>query len=267
MLENELLNSSLTVDVSDVLFDNGVVHVVNTVPLPRTLEVSARDLIASAKRTHFLDLLHAAGMDDVLDPHANYTVLVPPSRDLRKSNYTTDTDPQILRRMLALHLLPGNPVDRLFEGATLETLAGESMEVQEIDGESNLFGLSPSSAQHGQRVLLYEYGYTNGEISSGSTVVLLDRHISPRWIVPDHFGPKGGTYAIIGLLFGVVLACAIILGMVWLITSPSKAPLFTGGDYHDNPESNIQDPDRAAPLQTPAVSEERRNGRHLNLPT
>ncbi|GMM51605.1 hypothetical protein DASB73_025680 [Starmerella bacillaris] len=268
-IKNELVDAAMVVDVADVLFDNGVVHVVNNVPIPKTLEVSSEDLIRAAKRDYFIELLEVAGLAEVLDPNANYTMLIPPTRDLKRNNYTIHTDVKQLQQMLKLHLLPNDPIERMFDGLTVNTLANEELQVQEIDKQSNLFGLSPTSAQHGQHVLMYECGYSNGVISGGSTVVLLDRHISPKWIIPDRFGPNGGTYAILGLLFGVVLACVLILGLIWLISSPSKDSILTeSGEYNDIPNEVDENSEvtRSEPIAAPDVSEDRAYGRHLNLP-
>lgn len=270
-----LINSELDVAIeaesTDALFDNGVAHVVNTVPLPRDMEISTSDLIISGNREYFLDLLRAAKMTDVLEPAANFTILVPPPRDLRQNNYSVNTDIDKLQAMLKLHLIPNNLI-HLSDGDSALTLAGETLEVQAIGPFGKIWGLSPSSATSGQRVLLYESGYTNGIVSGGSSVMFIDRHISPRWIIPIHFGLRKGTYAIFGVLFGLFMASTLVFGLVWLISRQNRAIILDEETSYrdDNDTNDFTDADRTGneenhePIENSGITENRSFGRHLN---
>lgn len=273
-LKNSELDVAVEAESTDALFDNGVAHVVNSVPLPQDLEISTSDLINSGDRAYFLDLLRAAHMSEVLEPAANFTVLVPPPRDLRKNNYSIDTEITKLQAMLKLHLIPDNLI-HLSDGDSAMTLAGEALEVQAIGPFGKIWGLSPSSATGEQRVLLYESGYTNGIISRGSSVMFIDRHISPQWIIPIHFGLRKGTYAIVGVLFGLVMASALVFGLVLLVSRQNRASsLDDEGSYHDDDEDTNRFTDAdglgnagaSGPIETPGTAENRAFGRHLNLP-
>lgn len=299
-LNNSAIQQSLTAEVTDALFNNGVAHVVDDIPLPDDLEVSTVDLISSGGRTVFLDLLRAADMEYVLEPASNYTILVPPNKDLKRSNYTTSTDPKKLRTMLELHLLPENPLHELFQGGSATTLSGEEIESQSIGASSKLLALAPQSAAEGQRVLLYQYGFTNGEVAGGSSVVFTDRHISPKWVIPVKFGLQKGTYTIFGVLLGLLIAILLVCGLLFSL-SKREQPLIEEDipqePYYDSEEDAEGAPNspagasspvnadnnattttpstngqpntngQAKPIETPGVSDDRAYRRHLDLPT
>lgn len=296
-LNNSAIQQTISTEVTDALFNNGVAHVVDDIPLPEDLEVSTVDLISSGGRTVFLDLLRAADMEYVLEPSANYTILVPPNKDLRRSNYTTSTDPKKLKAMLELHLLPENPLEELFKGSTASTLSGEEIESQLIGASSKLLALAPRSAAEGQRILLYQYGFTNGIVAGGSSVVFTDRHISPKWVIPVKFGLQKGTYTIFGVLLGLLIAILLVCGLLFTV-SKKEEPLIEEDipqdPYYDSEEdaeatpnteaaasssangtqntntntnTNTDSNGQSKPIETPGVSEDRAYGRHLDLPT
>lgn len=266
-IENQEVSTALSVEVTDALFDNGVAHIVNDIPLPSNLEITAEDLIDAGERSLFIDLLKAADMEDVLDPSSNLTMLVPPPKDLKKHNYTKTTNVKTLQNMLKLHLIPDVSLSKLFDGETATTLAGEELEIHALDPAEKFFSLSPESASNGQRVLILEYGYTNGEVASGSGVIFIDRHIAPNWIVPIRFGLRKGTYAVMGIIIGLMVALAIVFSMLLCCAKPSdQFDVIDEEPQYRDVEEDGEDSSSTQPIAAPAVSEDRAHGRHLNLP-
>lgn len=141
----------------DILTATGVLHVIDQVVLPPTLEVDPRKLLLGAKATTMVDLIKAANMSWVLDgkrapsdflaggknrarrtPKADraYTILCPTDKALARLNLTYYmSDPTALSDLVRLHILPthafspladdGRPL-RLSDQSTFASLLDES---------------------------------------------------------------------------------------------------------------------------------------------
>ncbi|KAI8647607.1 FAS1 domain-containing protein [Parasitella parasitica] len=96
---------------NDMLTSNGVIHTVDRVQIPSTLEVTNRNLL-SAEGTHsFLRLLErfdlAKDVLEHLDPSKPYTVLAPSDRAFGKDGLSAlNNDRESLLRVAKLHVLP-----------------------------------------------------------------------------------------------------------------------------------------------------------------
>ena len=139
----------------DVLTSTGVLHVIDQVVLPPTLEIDSRKLLLGAKATTMVDLIKAANMSWVFDgkrpppeffdqkqakrtPKADraYTILCPTDKALSRLNLTYYlSEPTALSDLVRLHILPthafaplgddGRPL-RLADQSTFASLLDES---------------------------------------------------------------------------------------------------------------------------------------------
>lgn len=254
-----LVNDSVfyEVDVPDVLFDNGVVHFSSNFYLPDNLEISAEDLVKAGEREIFLELIEAAGLRDLLsDCATNKTFIVPPPRDLHRHNYTTESDPEKLQEMLKLHIIEGNPfLDGIPDGTVVTTISNEGLEVTKI-AENTLSLLLKSGS--GQQVFATLMSNTNGVLCSGSTVLFVNRLISPSWIFHSPFGIHTHTALIIGLILGLMAGFGGVVVIVYAFFSDNskisdseeqRRPLLEGEE-----EDTMDDDSVTHPVRTPGGS-------------
>ncbi|EPB84252.1 hypothetical protein HMPREF1544_08972 [Mucor circinelloides 1006PhL] len=96
---------------SDMLTSNGVIHTIDRVQLPSTLEVTNKNLLSVEGTNSFLRLLERCDLSrDVLehlDPKKPYTVLAPSDRAFGKDGLSALYDNrEALMRVAKLHILP-----------------------------------------------------------------------------------------------------------------------------------------------------------------
>lgn len=96
---------------SDMLTSNGVIHTIDRVQLPSTLEITNKNLLSVEGTNSFLRLLERCDLSrDVLehlDPKKPYTVLAPSDRAFGKDGLSALYDNrEALMRVAKLHILP-----------------------------------------------------------------------------------------------------------------------------------------------------------------
>ncbi|PRT56892.1 hypothetical protein B9G98_04512 [Wickerhamiella sorbophila] len=262
--------TTVTASSADILFDNGVAHIIEDIVLPSNLEITSIDLIEAGGRSEFVDLLEEFGFGYALNPHENYTIIVPDTKALAAANFTRD-NPQ-LELLLKLHLIPGNHSQDMFDGKPLLTAAKEELAMHWLS--SNVLAIRLVSG-FGQSVYVTEWAETRGLTSLGSSVFFIDSFISPEWVHSPFLKPpfrmKTHTLLLLGIIVGLVLTSLFMLSMVYIFTGEKdfdeemRAPLLRepseDGEYQEQePEVPTQ------PIRTTSVSEDRQFGSHLNLP-
>ncbi len=142
-----LVNFSTVTDV-DIMADNGIIHVIDTVLIPPTdseepvLNI-AETAIDRGIFTTLLTALDAAGLDSTLaDESRTFTVFAPTDDAFAALPAGTipallaDTD--ALTEVLALHVIDGLAVDSVtalsLNGTEVETFLGENVTLQIMDG-------------------------------------------------------------------------------------------------------------------------------------
>lgn len=282
----------LSIWAEDILFDSGVVHSVEEVVIPDDVIVSASDLISYGDRSEFLDLLTARNLSWALDSDQNFTILVPRQTSLAKDNITADT-PNI-DDILRMHLLPGNPVDALLSGEdTVETLR-DDVQLSGRNASDRVFLISIANGL-GNEAFVTDFGSTKGFQNTGTTVLFIDRYISPEWIKPPFIRPPFKLKTHVAMLIGAAVTIIImflVLGIILysvagkhgttgsddgsnapgeragLLSSSENQRTYgsdTSDGYTDGPSSMASEPP-TAPIRTAKVQEDREFGRHLNLP-
>jgi transforming growth factor-beta-induced protein len=123
--------NTATVVTTDLMTDNGIIHVIDAVLLPPTASEPATDSLLETARaagqfTVLLDLLAATGLDTVLADESNqFTVFAPNDEAFAKIDAATlkvlSNNPDTLKSILLQHVLP-TAVDSI----TAMSLAGQS---------------------------------------------------------------------------------------------------------------------------------------------
>lgn len=256
-------------EITDILFDNGVVHCVSNIDIPQTIEITASDFISAGRRDEFIELLKSVDLAHVLQPgNGNYTILVPNIKTLKKDNITVDTPD--LAALVKLHIIEGNPIQRLLDGEDIDTLAGEPVKMEPIS--ERMWSIAPVYGE-GQRIFVDGWGDTNGYTAAGSTVLFVDKYISPAWISPPILKPPFRMSSHIVLLVGIVLGlmvCGVIaVGAVYLFMDDKflldTAPLEREHRAEEREDAD-QEPQRTQPIPTNDSAPGREYGRHLDLP-
>lgn len=238
---------------SDVLFNQGVIHITSRLLLPDDFEVSLKNLIlataAKGDKTSFLDLLkpypkltEALGMGG--SEPGEYSLFVPTPELLKSFNITTDYSR--LWEFLELHLLPNNEVDTLLQCIhggipsnvtymvrTNRTNGSFSCFKNVVTGHVHL-QLQSSIASLGynadHQVRLLTHGCTSKR--DGLCVFMLDKPFSLGWFdAPDNFLHVhiGWISVGIGIIIGVILFGFLTTTLVvcLLSTSTKKKPLIS----------------------------------------
>ncbi|MEF8939065.1 MAG: fasciclin domain-containing protein [Salinivenus sp.] len=135
--------AALNLDRVDQRASNGVIHPIDGVLTPPSIQATLADLVANTETLSTLaTALGATGQDQALDnPDETYTVFAPANPAF--GPYDVDflvNNTQLLGDVLGYHVVQGAAVtsDQLSDGDTFTTLQGEDIEVT-IDGEGNIF--------------------------------------------------------------------------------------------------------------------------------
>lgn len=224
---------------SDVLFNQGVVHVTQHVLLPQDFRVSLRDLIHAAldssADTNFLDLLErfpklAKFLKLENTSKSEYSLLVPSTDLLKFMNITTNyerlweflelhlisnNDAQVLldcmnvskhRNLNSLNIIQTNRTNGIFQ---CRTNPQTSKTYLSLKRRTAAFGeLLASAANEKHEVRIINYGCSRQDLSNSSCVFLLDKALDVTWFDPqDTFLHVhiGWISVGIGIVIGVIL--------------------------------------------------------------
>lgn len=242
---------------SDVLFNQGVIHITNRLLLPDDFHVSLRDLILATDQKYyekysFMKLLdqfpklsNALGIDGSDGP-SNYSLLVPGPDQLKAFNITSSY--ARLWEFLELHLVPNSEVKTLlscihYGDSSFEQRLNSTFTVRtnrtngifnchkntvtgkaylQLQSDVSAFGYN---ADHQVRIV--SHGCSEVGHSDGTCVFLLDKPLSLGWFdLPDNFLHVhiGWISVGIGIVIGVILFGFLTTTLVvCLSTSTSKS--------------------------------------------
>lgn len=203
------------VESANILSNAGVIHSINSINIPDSVEVTVENLLDSVDATLFVDLLVQSNMSYVLDRNSEYTILAPSNQVLLANNITIDT-PNI-ETLLRLHILPNNPIDKLFRGEDALSLQENiHLVAREIDSDTYVVSIVESYSHHDIRVL--QSGDTTKHAGSGkfSTVLYVDNFFSPDWIMRPSppFTPPFHLRTSFAILLGVVFGAILIFVLI-----------------------------------------------------
>lgn len=221
---------------SDVLFNQGVVHITSKLFLPEDFHISFMDLIRTTDQKSyesfsFVNLLekfpklyNALGLDG--ESKSEYSLLIPSPDLLKNFNVTTSYDR--LWEFLELHLIPNTEVETLIRCINfgnwnpMHRKHNTSFTVQtnRSNGVFNCFkntvtqktylrlqdSVSPLGYNADHQVRIVSHGCTGA--SNSSCVFLLDKPLSLAWFdTPDNFLHIhiGWISVGIGIIIGIIL--------------------------------------------------------------
>ncbi|ANB11997.1 hypothetical protein AWJ20_225 [Sugiyamaella lignohabitans] len=217
-------NTSYDIDAEDILFNSGVAHSIDQLSIPKHVEVSPHDLIIAGDRKDFVDLLKARNMSHILDRNESYTILVPNMDQLADNGYyanSSKTD-----RLLSLHILPDNPINTLFAGEAIPTL-DEDVQLSGRNVTENFHILSIVDGTGQETYVVSRGDAQNHEFGKHSTVLFLDRYISPDWVHTPLIRPpyrlKTHVAILIGAALGLILAATSIVTCLYAFVGTRKA--------------------------------------------
>ncbi|MFP3353252.1 fasciclin domain-containing protein [Pseudoalteromonas sp. SIMBA_153] len=178
--ENLLVNTS-TVTMTDIVTDNGIIHVIDAVLTPKTVPETAptNNIIETAQQagnfSTLLAALNAASLTSALaDESSEFTVFAPTDAAFEAigSNFlnTLLANPTVLADILKQHVLVG-AVDSVtamsLNGQSAETLLGNTLPVA-INAETNMLSFG------GANIVVKDIMTTNGVIHVIDSVIISD---------------------------------------------------------------------------------------------
>ena len=178
--ENLLVNTS-TVTMTDIVTDNGIIHVIDAVLTPKTVPETAptNNIIETAQQagnfSTLLAALDAASLTSALaDESSEFTVFAPTDAAFEAigSNFlnTLLANPTVLADILKQHVLVGS-VDSVtamsLNGQSAETLLGNTLQVA-INAETNMLSFG------GANIVVKDIMTTNGVIHVIDSVIISD---------------------------------------------------------------------------------------------
>ncbi|KAI5970812.1 hypothetical protein CANMA_000231 [Candida margitis] len=252
---NDVFNLPLN---SDVLFNQGVIHVVNKVILPHDFYIPIGDLIATTFDASLPDFSIAHLLDVFPDIKKSlkgknpYSLLIPQPDSLKDFNITKSFSS--LYSFLQFHLIPNEEAYKLVDCALGQNVKdiirtnltkggllckhtskkGQVMlKLRKLNGTDTV---ADSSYNKNQEVKLLSHGCTlQGNTSSRSCVFLIDKPLSLQW-----FEKKSDNFLHIHL--GIVsLGVGIILGLIIFGGVMIGLVLFMGRRGHPRRKPSIDD--------------------------
>ena len=121
--------------MQDIEFDGGIVHIIDTVlTIPENVTATA----AAADLSELVDAVTAAGLGETIDSLEEVTVFAPSNEAFEAiSDTVAELSEEELAEVLQYHVIDGTVgySTGLEDGATLETVQGESVTIRIIDGD------------------------------------------------------------------------------------------------------------------------------------
>lgn len=219
---------------SDVLFNQGVIHITDELLLPTDFRLTLRELVETTEEsefpeTSFFKLLEKfPSVQSKLDlnlANPEYSLFVPTPDLLHWKNITANY--RRLDQLLQMHMIPNSQLQPLMDCVsdlldharnanytfqTNHTKALFRCQINPATGKAYLTlqkqeGPSYNPTVKTQRVTILSHGCTQGT-KNGSCVFLIDNPISPSWFdIPDNFlyVHIGWISVGIGIIIGVIL--------------------------------------------------------------
>lgn len=240
---------------SDILFNQGVIHITSKVLLPDDFRVSLKDLIRATQQEgqdeySFLKLLEpypkladALGLNGS-DQSSNYSIFVPSPEQLRSFNISSSYSR--LWEFLELHLVPNSQVNTLLncihQGDSPYNHINNGSYVVQTNRTNGVFQcnknpvtgkvylqLQNSASTFGynadRQVRIVSHGCSQVGLRSGSCVFLLEKPFSLGWFdQPDNFLHVhiGWISVGIGIIIGVILFGFMTTALVVCLSATSS---------------------------------------------
>lgn len=258
-----LNNTAISVPLnSDVLFNQGVIHITSRLFLPDNFYVPLTDLILATEDALYEDnsfiqllekfpkLSNALGIDGS-GHSSDYSLLVPSPEQLKAFNITSDY--ARLWEFLELHLIPKSQVSTLLacinsghssfgqgynQTFTIRTNRTDGIfqcRRNKVSGKTYLQlqnSISTAGYNADHQVRIVSHGCDHVNLRNGTCVFLIDKPLSLGWFdLPDNFLHVhiGWISVGIGIIIGVILFGFLITTLVVCLSSDTrkKPPLLS----------------------------------------
>lgn len=256
---------------SDVLFNQGVVHIINRVLFPENFHVSLYDLIQTTikdSKFSFLKLLELypnllkklglLGKDKDKFNSSKYSLLIPTSESLKDFNITSNFDN--LLNFLQFHLIPNNQLDPLLDCITssntsshfkTKTNLTDTQLVCSYDKSNNKYflrldddsNMNTMGYNKDHEVVILSHGCTSihrNRESDLSCVFLIDKPLNLSWLQKDDgfLHIHLGFISIgIGIILGLILFGTVMLSVIVCLGASNKSKNSNGihTDFSNTP--------------------------------
>lgn len=248
-------NTALDVELnSDLLFLQGVIHVINEVLFPDSFEIPIEELIRTTFDSNFPDHF----MWDIIKMYPNihksivgkkpYSLLIPTAESLKDFNITTSF--KDILKFVDLHLIPNEEVHKLlnciddtgYNNSVIRTNFSEGGLVCKHKPNTNkvmlqlhkLNGTSTESYSKDHEVVLLNHGCTklytgDNNTDSLSCVFLLQKPLNLEWFNEPKRGDNflhvhlGWVSVGAGVILGLMLFGGIMVGLVFCLGKREKS--------------------------------------------
>lgn len=261
--DDERLNLKYNdIDVSlvksdDILFNQGVVHPIESLFFPLNSQISMRKIIASSKAEVFMKYISFfPDLDDALNQN-NYSVLLPSEKSLEKIDFSNSNN--TLEKFLKLHIIHPSSIEHLYDcSSDIQTLLeGVNLTCSRISGRGDMFLEIDGGSDNGVRIL--SKGCANTE--HHNCVYAIDKPISLSWIDDHthyHLNLPGVALAI-GLMGGIVVMIFVFVCLMIFVAGKKNS--FLSGAEHNEAEHSATETSPLLPAHEEQIYEDQREGR------
>lgn len=228
----------------DILFNQGVVHIIDKVLLPQNFEISVADLLKTTDDKAFPQFSFGSLLEkypkiaDALISQREYSVLVPSPESLHNFNVTSDFGR--LLEFLEFHLVPNKYLGLLLECVDGTQSPNSTQDIiftnhssrglkcrTEANGKTYLRLQGTGSAEVGaysynkdHEVRILSHGCTTTNKDNGTCVFLLDKPLSLLWLDSSKKNAflhihLGFVSVGVGIIIGIFVLGAIMLGVLF----------------------------------------------------
>lgn len=199
---------------ADTFFDRGVLHPMERVFFPKSLDITLLNLLETTKSFEFLSFLeNFPEFDNIVHQGKPSSILVPTSQSLLLDDISLDSSR--LKEFLELHIIPANSTEALLNcQSNIQTLHGEYLQCRESSSNTHLLRFK-NGLDKEVRVLRKGCASTD----NNTCVFVIDQPLSLSWLDQARYqiGLPGIAFAV-GMLLGVLgifslLSCTLMLFM------------------------------------------------------
>ncbi|SCU96917.1 LANO_0E14708g1_1 [Lachancea nothofagi CBS 11611] len=196
----------------DTFFDQGVIHPMENVYFPDSLNITLQNLMDTANSFDFIEYLKSFdSLKMIFDQNQEFSLLVPTSQSLLLEDISLNST--TLEEFLKLHIILANSTQALLDcDSDISTLYGEKLSCRESLSNAHLLRLKDGVDKE---VRIMKKGCSSS--NERACVFVIDRPISLSWLDQDRYKIRlPGTAIAMGALLGIllifgVLACTLVV--------------------------------------------------------
>ncbi|KAL3235150.1 Uncharacterized protein RNJ44_02938 [Nakaseomyces bracarensis] len=219
---------------SDIFFNQGVIHPIENIVFPHSLNITLMDLIEMADSSLFVEFLHKfEKLSDILNNNEEYSILVPTTSSLISDGLNINTTN--LENILKTHIIPGNYTELLLNcDSEIKTSVGSPIYCRKASKSNHLIGFKDGQDKEAR---ILKTGCSSAK--SNSCIFMIDRPISPDWMkTPSTRITLPGVAIGIGVLLGSLFVLSLLGCIIIVKVKPKKTVMIENGDDGGQLESN-----------------------------